>query len=107
MTLFQKTYTKEEFIRFLERNNVNDKIISKFEKLPEAIKRSNSQFEIYIVAIWNSEGKTHYDFEINYYSEDLIEYLFSSKVFKDVELSINNVKCLIENSNYEIIMNKP
>jgi hypothetical protein len=50
--------------------------------------------------IWYGDGNTHYEFELNYYSEDLIEYLFSSKVFKNIKLSINNIICELFKANY-------
>lgn len=99
MTAYPKKYTKEEFIKFLLRINVNDSILDKFMELPETIKRNGDTYNLYINSIWYSDGNTHYEFEINYYSEELIEYFFSSKVFNDVELSINNMLCEIKSAN--------
>jgi hypothetical protein len=99
MAAYLKTYTKEEFLQFLEKINVNENIINKFLELPETYKRNGNIFDLYITSIWHSEGKTFYEFEINYYSESLIEYLFGSKVFTDVEHSINNMLCEIKNAN--------
>jgi len=99
MAAYLKTYTKEEFLQFLEKINVNENIINKFLELPEIYKRNGNIFDLHISSIWHSEGKTFYEFEINYYSENLIEYLFGSKVFTDVEHSINNMLCEIKNAN--------
>jgi len=98
MNTYTKTYTKEEFLEFLEKNNVNDTIIHKFVELPVSIVRNGNKYDLYINATWYNVGNTHYEFELNYYSENLIEYLFGSKVFKDVEFSINNLLCELMNS---------
>jgi len=98
MGVYPKKYDKEEFIKFLEKNNVNDKIIAKFVELPETIKRNGNLFELDINVTWYSIGNTFYNFEINYYSKELIEYLFGSKVFSDVEKSINYLLCELMNS---------
>ncbi len=100
MTAFPKKYSKEEFIEFLLKINANDNIINKFNELPETIKRNGNIFDLYINSIWYNDGNTHYEFEINYYSEELIEYLFSSKVFKDVKFSIINLLCELKSTNY-------
>jgi len=100
MAIHPKTYTKVEFIKFLKKNNVNDNIINKFAELPETVKRPDGNvFSLYISSYWHSEEKTFYEFEINYYSFELIEYLFGSKVFKDVEHSINYMLCELKNAN--------
>lgn len=99
MTAFPKMYTKEKFIEFLQKNNVNDGIITKFAELPERITRSGQIFDLYINVTWYNIGNTHYEFEINYYSENLIEYCFNSKVFNDVEFSINYLLCELMGSN--------
>lgn len=100
MAVYPITYTKEEFIKFLERNNVSDNIINKFKELPKTVKRPDGNiYSLYISSYWHSEEKTFYEFEINYYSHELIEYLFSSKVFKDVEHSINYMLCELKNAN--------
>jgi hypothetical protein len=99
MNTYTKKYDKEDFLKFLEKNNVNDVIISKFVELPECIIRGGNKYDIYINVTWYNVGNTHYEFEINYYSEQLIEYLFGLKVFKDVEFSINNLLCELINNN--------
>jgi hypothetical protein len=93
MAVYPKTYGKEDFLKFLKKNNVNDIIISKFVELPDEVVRNGNTYGLYISSIWYSGGGTHYSFELNYYCEETIEYLFSSKVFNDVEVSINNLTC--------------
>ena len=100
MGVYPSKYNKEEFLKFLEKNNVNDAIISKFVELPEAVERSGNTFKLDINSTWYSIGNTFYNFELNYYSEELVEYLFGSKVFSDVELSINYLLCELINNNY-------
>lgn len=92
-----RKYEKENFIKFLHKNNVNCAIINKFAELPETIEHNKNTYKLYINSTWYSAGKTFYNFELNYYCEDLIEYLFNSKVFNDIEISINNLLCDIMN----------
>jgi hypothetical protein len=96
--IYPKKYSKEEFRKFLEKNNVSETIINKFNELPEKIERNKDKYELYINSTWYNVGNTFYSFELNYYSEELIEYLFNSKVFNDIELSINNLICELKNS---------
>jgi len=100
MGIYPKNYNKEEFLKFLEKHNVSDAIISKFVELPETVEHSGCTFKLDINSIWYSVGNTFYNFELNYYSDELVEYLFSSKVFGDVELSINYLLCELINNNY-------
>ena len=100
MGVYPKIYSKSDFIAFLHRNNVSDKVIEKFKELPETITRKNEIFKLNINSTWYSSGQTHYGFELNYYSENLVEYLFSPKVFNDVERSINYLLCELINNGY-------
>lgn len=99
MRVHPRKYTKEGFLKFLERNNVSNEIINKFIDLPETVERSGDIFELDINSTWYNSGNTFYNFELNYYSDKLIEYLFSSKVFNDVEVSINYLQCELVVSN--------
>jgi hypothetical protein len=93
MGIYPKQYNREDFLNFLRKNNVGETIISKFVDLPEAVLRNNDMFELFINVTWYSADSTHYNFELNYYSEELIEFLFNSKVFNDIEVSINYLLC--------------
>jgi hypothetical protein len=95
-----KKYSKEKFLIFLEKYNVSDEIVEKFLELPEEIQRSGSTFKLDVNVTWYDGGNTYYEFELNYYSEELIEYLFSSKVFKNIGISINNLLCELINAKY-------
>ena len=98
--IFPKEYSKKEFVEFLKKNNVNENIITKFVELPESVVRSGDTFDLYINTTWYNVGDTHYEFELNYYSKQNIEYLFSLKVYKDIETSINSLTCELMNGNY-------
>lgn len=93
MGVYPKGYTKEEFVNFLEKNNVEDSVIKKFLSLPEKINAKGSKFKLYISSTFVSVGNTYYNFELNYYSEDKIEFLFPYKLFKNIEKSIDNLLC--------------
>ena len=96
--VFQKIYGKEEFIKFLKFNNVNNITIDRFIELPKIINsKNNKNFELYINTIRYSIGFASYNFELNYYSDELVEFLFNTKVVDNVEVSINNLKCEIIN----------
>lgn len=98
MGYYPKRYTKEEFNNFLVDNNVNDDIIHKFGEIPEKIIKNNVEYVLYINVIWYSIGNTFYNFELNYYSEDKIEFLFEMKLLCNVEISINNLISKLENT---------
>lgn len=98
-TISSKTFDKEGFITFLNKININENTINKFKELPEKVERSGSTFELYINSIWYDKEDTYYTFEINYYSHELIEYLFGSKVFTDINICINNLLCELMNAN--------
>jgi hypothetical protein len=93
-------YDKELFIEFLQKNHVKDSIINKFRELPEIVKKNNYIYKLNIVSTFYSSGNTWYNFELNYYSEDQIEYLFGCKIFTDVEESVNELICNLVESNY-------
>ena len=98
--IYPKRYDKNEFLTYLKKHKVGEKTINDFEELPESIIRSGDTFKLDITLTWYPEAETHYNFEMNYYSEDTIEYLFNSKVFGNVEFSINYLLCELINNNY-------
>ena len=100
MGVYSSENNKNEFLKYLKKIRANDKIISKFEKLPEVVQRNGDEFKLQVTHTFISVSPTGYNFELNYYSEDLVEYLFNSKIFGDVELSINYLLCELINSNY-------
>jgi hypothetical protein len=100
--VYPKDYNKETFIGFLQKNNVSDKIIEKFKELPETILLRNSEYKLIVSTTWYSVGNTYYNFELNYYSEELAEYLFSLKVFTDIDKSINFILSELIKSKFVI-----
>lgn len=98
--IYPKRFDKSEFLAYLKKNKVAEKTINDFEELPESIIRSGDTFKLDVTLTWYPDAETHYEFEINYYSEDTIEYLFNSKVFGNVEYSINYLLCELINNNY-------
>lgn len=100
MCAYPKTYNKEDFLVFLEDNDVSEDIITKFVELPETVTRSGNVFTLDVDSTWYNVDDTHYSFELNYYSRELIEYLFASKVFTDIEVCINNLVCELRIANY-------
>lgn len=100
MGVYPKDYNKDSFIDFLNRNNVSDKIVEKFKELPEKLVHKGHEYKLNIQSTWYSGEKTHYNFELNYYSEELVEFLFSYKVFTDIEKSINYLLCELINAKF-------
>ena len=97
MGVYSSDYDKEGFLKYIKKNKVNNEVIIRFEKLPDVIKRNGDEFKLQVVYTFIGVTPTGYDFEMNYYSEDLVEYLFNSKVFHDVEVGVNYLTCeLIE-----------
>lgn len=101
MSVHPHTYDKEGFINFLKKNNVINNVIDKFAKLPDTVVRSGGdKFTLDVNSTWYNIDDTHYSFEMNYYSKEEIEYLFSSKVFTDIEVCINNLICELSIGHY-------
>jgi len=99
MNIFPHKYTKNDFLEFLNKNNVSLSVVNRFLELPEFVEYRGNKYEIYIISTWYNTKKTKYSFEINYYSNDIIEFLFNSKVFNDIELSVNNIHCQLKKIN--------
>ena len=100
MEVIPKEYSKDTFIEFLRDNKFSDNIIEKFKLLPEKLNKSHKEYKIYIASAYHKNDKSYYNFELNYYSEELVEYLFSYKIFSDVEKSINYLLCELINNKY-------
>jgi len=100
MGVYPSGYSKERFIEFLQKNHVNETIIEKFKIIPESVKKNSYIYKLNIICTFFSVCETFYNFEMNYYSEDQIEYLFSFKVFCNVEDSINNIILDLIDSKY-------
>ena len=89
MGAYPKGYDKDNFIKFLNENNVSISVVEKFKTLPEKVVHDNKEYKLNIISTWFSVGKTFYNFEINYYCEVEIEFLLNYKIFTDVEASVD------------------
>jgi len=97
--LIAKIYTKNEFYLFLLDNRININIINKFQKLPEIIKVFGVKYSLYINVILLKKNNNQYSLELNYYSEDNIEFLFNYKIHDDIENAIDNLLYELKNIN--------
>jgi len=100
MGVFPKGYEKDEFIKFLQNINVSNSTIEKFKKIPEYLTYKNSEYKLNIISTWYGIDNTYYTFELNYYSEKLVEFLFTYKIFTDVDKSINYLLCELIKDKY-------
>lgn len=91
MSIHPRNYNINEFKKFLEDNHVEEKIIKKFLELPELVTVGNNKYKIYLTSTRYNDGDIYYNYELNYYCESLMEFLFPLKVFGEVELSINTL----------------
>ena len=99
MGVYSKGYNKEEFIVFLRDQYVNDIVMENFKILPENVKHNNHIYKLNIIITFISVGMFN-NFELNYYSEDQIEFLFPYKIFTKVEESIDNLICDLVDGKY-------
>jgi len=86
-------YKKNDFTKFLIEDDVNDEVISDFNKIPETLNVNGEVYELKIFARRYNGRTPYYEFEFNYYSENIIEFLLGFKVFNVVEISINHLLC--------------
>lgn len=100
MGVKQKNYKREEFIDFMKKYGVGDDVISNFVGVPETIIKNGDKYYLTITTKWYDIGKTYYEFELNYYSSKLMEYLFSLKIYYDVEVSVIHLVKELKKSGY-------
>ena len=91
------TYNKSEFLNFL-KNEYND-VIDNFSLLPEQLMRNSDVFKLNVNTIFYGIGDERNVFEMNYYSDEIVEFLFNLKTF-------NNPKRSIDYLIYEIAKKK-
>jgi hypothetical protein len=89
MGVFPSNYLKTDFQQFLINYKVSSEVIDNFNKFPEELIYNNSIFELRIIVTWFSIGYGFYNFELNYYSDDLTGYLIKYEIFDRAELSID------------------
>ena len=100
MGVYRGENNKDSFLKYLKKIRANDKIITKFAELPEVVHRNGDTFSLQVTHTFISVSPTGYNFEMNYYSDDLVEYLFNYKVFRDVDVSINYLLCELIEKGY-------
>lgn len=84
-----QTYRKNQFVDFLKRNNGDDSVIRNLELLPDTINYMGSAYDFRVIVTPYGIDEALNNYEMNYYSEYLVENLFDPKVFLDVRLSIS------------------
>lgn len=99
MTVFPQTFDKAGFIKYLRKNKVNNVTVKRVMNLPESVIHGDVTYYLYITTRWYSIGKTHYEFELNYYSEEMVQFLLNIEPYNDIETSLNHIECELINLN--------
>lgn len=90
MGVYPNGHSKESFVEFLNKSNVSISIIEAFKSLPDKVTYRNAEYKLNIISTFFSVGNTFYNFGINYYSDEAMEFIFKYEIFNDVEKAINN-----------------
>ena len=96
----QRDYNKIEFAKILNKFGVEEDVIADFNRIPETITVNGEVFKLMIQTRQYTNKNPHYEFEFNYYSERIIEFLFGFKVFTNVEISINYLLCELKRDGH-------
>lgn len=88
-----KLFDKENFIEFLKNNGITNGVLNRIDRLPEVINHKKNKYFLNIVVSWHKEGNTYYEFELNYYSKENMEFLLTYKIFNNIENSLNFLEC--------------
>lgn len=86
-------FNKQGFIRYLMDNGVVNGMLTRIENIPDIIHVDNYDYVFNSIATWRKKGHTYHEFELNYYSEENMEFLLTYKIFNDVEVSLNFLEC--------------
>lgn len=92
-------YTKEELIDFLKESGIKNGAIKRIEDLPESLEFNQTKYNLNIIASWKDKGNTHYEFELNYYSPNAMEFLFKYKISNNIEDSLSFIEHELEKYN--------
>jgi len=90
-------YIKENFINLLKKKDLEDSIIERYYHLPEFISFDNVTYKLNIIVTDNEDEKLQI-FEINYYSDEGMSFLFDYKASSDI------TQIVIDS---EILLNQP
>ena len=89
--------TKIELLDFLTNIENKEDLIKNINELPEIIMIDRVKYELYIyvdpIKIENDE----YEYELNYYSKDVMEFMFNSKKFNNIETSVYTLLYYLSN----------
>lgn len=99
MCVEEKQYKRKEFIKFMNKYGVEEETISKFVDVPEKIIENEYEFNLIITSRWYNIGKTYYEFELNYYSPNAMEFLFKYKISNNIEDSLSFIEHELEKYN--------
>jgi len=80
--------TKIELIEFLNSINIDENIINKINEFPDFLNIDNDNYDLYINITPIDTKSNQFNYELNYYSYNNSEFLFTPKVFSNIEISI-------------------
>ena len=106
MNILPQTLDKEEFIAYLKKNVVSEKIIKRVMNLPEKIIVNDVKYYLYTTTTQYNVGTTRHEFELNYYSDEMVRFLLSIESYPDIEISLNHIECDLKNLNINMECNK-
>lgn len=100
METYPKNYNTETFIEYLKDNHSETSLVERFKRLPATLIHNKIEHKLNIVKTYYIGDGSYYNFELNYYSDELLEFLFTYKIFQDVEDSIRHLECELQNGNF-------
>lgn len=80
--------TKNELKEFLSSINIEENIINKIDEFPDFLNVDCDDYDLFINISPINIIDNQYNYELNYYSYNNSEFLFTPKVFSDIEISI-------------------
>lgn len=80
--------TKNELKEFLSSVNIEENIINKIDEFPDFLNVDCDDYDLFINISPINIIDNQYYYELNYYSYNNSEFLFTPKVFSDIEISI-------------------
>lgn len=84
-----KINSKTEFTDYLVEKNINSKAIEKFKQLPETIEGKKIEYKFNCNIKLNNRNE--FEYEMNYYSQKNLKFLFPYKIKNDLEECINEI----------------
>lgn len=87
-------YIKENLIELLKKKGVEDSIIERYYHLPEHVCFDTITYRLNIIVTDNEDGKPLI-IEINYYSNEIISFLFEYKASSDINQIIVDLEILL------------